>query len=1207
MTTHPKVLEAATKGMLVPIVGAGVSMSLSTNEGNRAYPSWHEVLEDAAATLQTNGKLHEATAIRGLLLIGRFQTAADIAKNGFVGSEWGDFLTKHFDIKVASLDVNSMELPKALWSISRNIITLNFDKVLRYTCPDPAVIDFDNAQAAQLANFIKNTDDKNYLWHLHGRIDNLSSLVFTSEGYGNLYNTSTSFQAALTSLATVCASRTLLFVGCSLSDAELLSELSLTGKLFEGHIGPHFALAHKSQADDVRRKLKDLPFEVISFTDFGQPLLELIQSFQVKKGIPGIPSTTTPPAPREKQARAAIFVADPIDKRYCNDNLLKELRKLKCEIHYFPLNIAQLNSITGFDYVFLLSTLHRGKMVIEDQWIGSHRVDIDDVFDNMSFEGVSGFFVFLDSVEIDQLVIKRCSRSSAPIAIFSEIEKKQQASFLFKIFKKKDLNITHDAIILNHDRFQLDRMGLTSNEYRIRSPLSETIDPRTVRNLVGRVDDLKNLCKRVLEIQETGDVLTVKGAGGIGKTMLAKASAIEFSTRGLFSEGIFFIDCEFISDFHSFEQQLGRAFDFQQYDDLRKVLTEHRSHSDRLVILDNAESLLLLQDTLEVKSLLEFCAGYCTIIVTSRELLRLDSEIVFEIRQLTSDEALALFKRELGGVEYTIDDEIFIRERIIEELLDNNPLAIKLITRNIPKGKDFHILHEELTTDVFGKIRDEDVSLFSGDADRNVERKRSIYASINYSYTRLSEKEKAAFEVLSLFPAGINMESFKKVCDHVKTSKKRDSKSENNPANQFIITDAVIKSLESKSIIEIDNNIVCLQSLVGRFADHQFKKRSAAEIRRLRKNAFSYLSSFSEVLTSLMQEDPLIATKIYWNYQKNFIKAIYYSNAVDADPDEICTFLLDISFLCTSICSYGTLLAAFDKTKFNFEQGSIHERCVRLISLKQNYYNGDFGQSSKALREEFPMSHLTTLDPGLSFNRRIVAAALNIFIMEGNNLEILPILPTYVRHYEGYPDILFNVGEFDKDIIEHSKQGFFTFEAKLAIGSLQLGQLDSYISTLHKQEHLERMQTNYVRVKAQGAPLTDIQRLVVVNPYSSGIKSLMLAMTSLVHDEIIQHYEDAITKLFSIKYYHVEAHLYFARHLYSSGHNERFAEIKTLGIKLAKEHGYRYLQFLFEKIDDSIWEPYTSSNYPLPKDAQEGMLKITQQQRLRLKLSKAVT
>lgn len=102
---------AITTGKLIPLVGAGVSMSIKEDNGNRVFPSWVELLQNAASELEPN----VAVLINRLIDAGYLLKAAEIAKEHLKGERWYTFLESKFDPNLESLDQSSFELPVALW------------------------------------------------------------------------------------------------------------------------------------------------------------------------------------------------------------------------------------------------------------------------------------------------------------------------------------------------------------------------------------------------------------------------------------------------------------------------------------------------------------------------------------------------------------------------------------------------------------------------------------------------------------------------------------------------------------------------------------------------------------------------------------------------------------------------------------------------------------------------------------------------------------------------------------------------------------------------------------------------------------------------------------------------------------------------------------------------------------------------------------
>lgn len=177
-TPIPKHLADAMKSeTLIPIVGAGVSMSILDVSGKRIFPSWKELLERAASRIAEQGESDFADGIHSMIRLNRYQTAAELARDGLVGRLWVDFFNENFLVKKEQISDKSLALPRAIWKLSNRIVTLNYDKVLRLAASEPAdVIELDNSLITQLADFDRTEIQFERIWHLHGRIDNASSI-----------------------------------------------------------------------------------------------------------------------------------------------------------------------------------------------------------------------------------------------------------------------------------------------------------------------------------------------------------------------------------------------------------------------------------------------------------------------------------------------------------------------------------------------------------------------------------------------------------------------------------------------------------------------------------------------------------------------------------------------------------------------------------------------------------------------------------------------------------------------------------------------------------------------------------------------------------------------------------------------------------------------------------------------------------------------
>ncbi len=1191
-------LTAYKQKTLIPIVGAGVSMSLQNKSGERLFPSWKELLEKAATKLTTEQKPDLANVIRAVLTVGDYQQAADYARRGLNGGLWDQFFKENFSVKRAVIEESSLALPQAIWTLSERIITLNYDRVLRFACPYPDdVHELDNTTKGELADFNRNTVGAPAIWHLHGTIAKPDKIIFTSESYNKLYlDKDSDYQAALETFRALCSTTKLLFVGCGLDDAEMLQQLGREHALFAGNAGPHYALVPAAHHAEIQEKLKGLQIELLSFNGFGQPLLDQINAIVAAPTSPPsqtisivVPSKTTASktsttSPHQGAKRIAVLTANPIGANYQYESLLAEFKCLKCEISYFPLNTKALNSLDNFNYIFILSTSIKKKIVVEDEILQGRRIGLKELEECIGNSDTDGVFIFLNHQNADELDADEIASLSLPTLILPALEKQKTNSFAFKIFKKEDFKYFDNSSIANRDAFKLGELKGEHKDHRARTTLPDLIDPKTTKNYIGRRTDLENICRQIIELQDKNEALTIKGSGGIGKTITIKKIAVALADRNLFRDGIDFIDCEFISDYPAFEKKLAANFDLENALGVKEQIKDNFEKQDKLIILDNVETLLHLDDRQQIKDFIYFICDYATIVITSRELLKLECEKIYELRPFTTDEAYELFSQQLRGRVIDDSERSYIRQNIVEALLDNNPLAIKLVANNIPKGKSFLDLKRELEDDFFRKASDAELADFDRISDGNIERKKSLYASIHFSYRHLNDAEKMAFELLSLFPDGIDMENLKRIAENRKADQRNPGKKARTKKTSPIITDVIIKALEDKSMTQVDRRNIKLQSIIGKFAEYQLHQRSVSDLSDHYQNATAYNIAVAKYLVDMLEDDKYFSSKIFNDRQGNFFKSIQYIDAPNIDDEKLLTYLHNLSTLAVQTTTSGALVKALEKKSIIFSNDETSSLCFEAILCCVKYFSGDFNNALSHLRKILPLTTLSEFRQISSINWIMISNAVAIYGMEGETLlEVKFCVQTKETHYHHYPSVLSHIGELDQTLIKRCKANFFTLEAKLASGLLSIEMLDTYIATIYEKDHLELMQTHYLRAKMGVIDKSHIKKLAIVNPYTLGLQQLMLALAEVDSEKKEALFEQALGNLQHIKYYYVEALFLYARYLREAGRQQRYDEIYQQGLGLACHHYYRWLRYQFEDLAEKKTSPYCADDCPLPE------------------------
>ena len=1176
-------LNALQSNNLIPVIGAGVSMSLTDKAGKNIFPSWRELLSHAADELEhvETGKL--TNVIRAMLDLGEFQQAAKYARQGLHGKLWAQFFRKHFDEPLNRISEDSKTLPKAIWGLSNRIVTLNYDKVLRGACPDlESLCELDNSNKAELADFKRGELTTPAIWHFHGRIDNISTLIFTAESYDKLYaETDEDYRAALDIFKGLCRDHRLLFVGCSLDDAELLNEMAKQHQLFDGNVGPHYALVHQGQHTDIKKKTNGLPVEFLTFENFGDPLVKRIDTLvnQVPKqqGTDQVISRQRV-APQSQQAiegskRIALLSASPLNEEQQYAPLFKVFKKIACPIDHISLSIDNLNNLQGYDYLLILSKVIKNKLLIEDDYMCGRRISFEDLENQIGNEQTDGIFIFVDQLpDPDHTLELRL-----PTLILPQLEKKMLGSVAFQLFRKNNLDYFENSILVNRLAFELcpltEKIKGGNNIRKHTTPLPASIDPKTLRNFAGRTDDLEQICRKLLSLEDEGGVLTIKGSGGIGKTATAKKIAVGLSERFLFEGGINFVDCEHITDDQQFKYKVAGAFNLEQAEDLRQHLLDHHDQLSRLIILDNFETLLYLDDHQAIRTLLSSICDYATILITSRERLQVEGEIVYEMRQFTTDEASKLFISGMVHQEIATDEQSLLRQDIIENLLDNNPLAIKLITGNMPKGKSLAALKKELEADLFSKISDSELKVFDNSSDINIARKKSIYGSILYSYKHLTDNEQKAFELLSLFPDGIGMETFKRVTRSQKDTKGRGY----SKHQQAMINDKVIKALENKSVIENNSGQIKLQSIVGKFAEAQLHRRD--NFTHFYRNAFEYNCDFALALKRLRINDERGSLAIFDSLQGNFLKSITYCDRIEAGRDDLINYLDDLCTFFVAICSVGGFIRNLSAIVEKFHGGD--RQVVDMLLLYSRYFDGDFDKAFAEIKQLIPLEKLVTLDRTILNEKLLARTASSIYEMEGEALFAAKYDERHEHDLINLPSASLFLGEYNRQLAESCNYDFLALEVLGNMGFLTFDTIDIHLSTLYDKDHLERMQISYTRSKLMPLERQEIEVLVTVNPYTRGLKALMLAFVEPDATKASKLYQRAIDQLSHIKYYYVEALYFYAKFLQTHKPMD-FDNTYRKGFELAQKHHYRFSQYRFEQLLHSTEIAYDPQNYPLP-------------------------
>jgi predicted ATPase len=271
--------------------------------------------------------------------------------------------------------------------------------------------------------------------------------------------------------------------------------------------------------------------------------------------------------------------------------------------------------------------------------------------------------------------------------------------------------------------------------------------PTPASSFLGRVAELEEL-SRLLERRR---LLTVAGAGGTGKTRLALEVAR--LSRDRYPGGTFFVELAPVREPELVIPTIAQALGVRDGGrGIEHALAERLSGPSTLLVVDNLEQVV---DCAADLARLGRRATGVTVLVTSREALRVDGEEVYELAPLLLAEAVTLFRERAGRAART--GSAAARAGVVEaicERLDCLPLAVELAAARAPV----------FTPDELLVRLESSVDLLRGGRDADP-RQRTLTAAIAWSYDLLEGEEQRVFRALGVFADGCALETAQLVCD----------------------------------------------------------------------------------------------------------------------------------------------------------------------------------------------------------------------------------------------------------------------------------------------------------------------------------------------------------------------------------------------------------------------------------------------------------
>ncbi len=255
--------------------------------------------------------------------------------------------------------------------------------------------------------------------------------------------------------------------------------------------------------------------------------------------------------------------------------------------------------------------------------------------------------------------------------------------------------------------------------------ISTTNLPRPASSFVGRE---RELAETVTLLRGPDRVITLTGPGGSGKTRLAIEAAHRLVPAR--TAGVYWVDLSPLRDGSIVLETIARSVG------ARESLADHIGGRDILLVLDNVEQVL--DAAPELSRLVTTCPRL-TLLLTSRESLRIQGEAEYPVPPLTSLDAVDLFCARSDLAPTAEIAELCRR-------LDDLPLAVELAAARTTALSPRQILER------LGRSLD----FLRGGPDRDP-RQQTIRATIEWSHDLLAIDEQILFRRLAVFAGGCRL------------------------------------------------------------------------------------------------------------------------------------------------------------------------------------------------------------------------------------------------------------------------------------------------------------------------------------------------------------------------------------------------------------------------------------------------------------------
>jgi predicted ATPase/DNA-binding CsgD family transcriptional regulator/transcriptional regulator with XRE-family HTH domain len=263
-------------------------------------------------------------------------------------------------------------------------------------------------------------------------------------------------------------------------------------------------------------------------------------------------------------------------------------------------------------------------------------------------------------------------------------------------------------------------------------------------------------------------LLTLTGAGGVGKTRLAQQVARELLAE--FADGVWLVELAPLADASLVARAVAVVLGVYERPEqpLEETLVDVLGTRRLLLVLDNCEHLVAMCAAL-VERLLTRCP-HVRVLATSREHLGISGETTWRVpslslplaerspsvENLVHSDAVRLFAQRasqaLPGFAVTQDNALAIAQ--VCRRLDGIPLALELAAARV----------NSLTVAQIASRLDDSLGLLTTGGRTTTDRQRTLRGTLDWSYDLLSVPERTLLGRLAVFAGGWTLQAAEVVC-----------------------------------------------------------------------------------------------------------------------------------------------------------------------------------------------------------------------------------------------------------------------------------------------------------------------------------------------------------------------------------------------------------------------------------------------------------